>query len=225
MKMSSSGFAPRRRQGGFIQGAILFALVIIAVVVAAFSLANRDSQSSADTEQARVNASFVLKVGNDLQTGVNRAIADGLNPANLTASGVLFDDGASSGSAVNLFDSTLKYVVRPQFPPTALISGAVQPFAGSDGAGKGATAVWASKAVTGAGGTAKEAIVTIPGLKADVCKRINVTANNELVTATLPATLTATTPASFASWREGCFGAGDSTAHTYFRVVATDAIP
>jgi hypothetical protein len=225
MKMSSSGFAPRRRQGGFIQGAILFALVIIAVVVAAFSLANRDSQSSADTEQARVNASFVLKVGNDLQTGVNRAIADGLSPANLTSSGVLFNETASSGTAVNLFDAGLKYVVRPQFPPTALITGAEQPFAGSDGAGKGATASWASKTVTGAGSGTKEAIVQIPGLKADVCKRINVTANNQLVTASLPATLTATTPSGFDTWREGCFGAGDATGHTYFRVVATDAIP
>ena len=36
MYESNSGFAPHRRQGGFIQGAILFALVIIAVVVAAF---------------------------------------------------------------------------------------------------------------------------------------------------------------------------------------------
>jgi hypothetical protein len=221
MKMSSSGFAPRRRQGGFIQGAILFALVIIAVVVAAFSLANRDSQSSADTEQARVNASFVLKVGNDIQTGVNRAIADGLTPDKLTTSGVIFTNAASTASALNLFDANLKYVVRPPFPPTALFSSTtVQPFAGSDGAGTGATASWASKAVTGAGGTNLEAIVTIPGLKPDVCKRINVTANGTLVTATLPTALTDTT---IATWREGCFGT-DTTAGTYFRVVATDAI-
>ena len=221
MKMCSSGFAPRRRQGGFIQGAILFALVIIAVVVAAFSLANRDSQSSADTEQARVNASFMLKVGNDIQTGVNRALADGLTSDKLTATGVLFNQTASSASALNLFDSNLKYVVRPQFPPTALFAATtVQPFAGSDGAGTGATAAWTSKAVTGAGGTNLEAIVTIPGLKPDVCKRINVTANGTLVTADLPAALTDT---DIATWREGCFGT-NTTAGTYFRVVATDAI-
>jgi hypothetical protein len=220
MKMCSSGFAPRRRQGGFIQGAILFALVIIAVVVAAFSLANRDSQSSADTEQARVNASFVLKVGNDLQTGVNRAIADGLSPDKLTSSGVVFDQNASTATALNLFDVNLKYVVRPQFPPTALnAADTAQPFAGSDGAGTGATAAWAAKAVTGAGGTNREAIITVPGLKPDVCKRINVTANGTLVTADLPADL-AGTPAT---WREGCFGT-NSSAGTYFRVVATDAL-
>ena len=81
MYLRNNGFAPHRRQGGFIQGAILFALVIIAVVVAAFSLANRDNQTSADTEQARVNASFMLKVGNDLQSAVSRAIADGAQPS------------------------------------------------------------------------------------------------------------------------------------------------
>lgn len=221
MKMSSSGFAPRRRQGGFIQGAILFALVIIAVVVAAFSLANRDSQSSADTEQARVNASFVLKVGNDLQTGINRAIADGLTPDKLVASGVLFDNGASTSSAVNLFDATLKYMVRPQFPPTALASSTtVQPFAGKDGVGEEATAKWAKKAVTGAGGSNLEAIVEVPGIKLDVCKRINVTSNNALVTADVPSSLTDTT---IPTWREGCYGPGTASgSHTYFRVVATD---
>jgi len=221
MKMCSSGFAPRRRQGGFIQGAILFALVIIAVVVAAFSLANRDSQSSADTEQARVNASFVLKVGNDLQTGINRAIADGLTPDKLTATGVLFNQTDSSATAVNLFDATLKYMVRPQFPPTALAStSTVQPFAGNDGAGTSATAGWAKKAVTGAGGALEEAIITVPGLKLDVCKRINVTSNNVLVTAAPPTSLT---DGTIATWREGCFGPGTAAGdHTYFRVVATD---
>ena len=220
MKMCSSGFAPRRRQGGFIQGAILFALVIIAVVVAAFSLANRDSQSSADTEQARVNASFVLKVGNDIQTGVNRAIADGLAPDKLTAAGVAFNATASDATILNIFDTNLKYVVRPQFPPTALFSSStVQPFAGDNGSGNNATAAWEAKAVTGAGGTNREAIVTVPGLKPDVCKRINVTANSTLVTADLPADLAAVP----ATWREGCFGT-NTAAGTYFRVVATDAL-
>ena len=92
---------PKLAQGGFIQGAILFALVIIAVVVAAFSLANRDSQNNADTEQARVNASYVLKVGNDLQSAVNRAIADGLLPSAASAT-IKLDATASSGSEINL---------------------------------------------------------------------------------------------------------------------------
>lgn len=215
MKMCSSGFAPRRRQGGFIQGAILFALVIIAVVVAAFSLANRDSQSSADSEQARVNASFVLKVGNDLQTGINRAIADGFAPANLEDD-MVFNSTESDGTTLNLFDPTLKYMVRPQFPNTALVDPDAQPFA----AATSNAAAWDVTPIDGVGGADTDAVVTVTGLKEDVCKRINVTANGVLVSADLPGAID--TGAS-AGWREGCFG--DGTDFTYFRVVATDVAP
>ena len=215
MKMCSSGFAPRRRQGGFIQGAILFALVIIAVVVAAFSLANRDSQSSADSEQARVNASFVLKVGNDLQTGINRAIADGFNPANLEGS-MIFNNGGSDGTTLNLFEENLKYMVRPQFPLTALLDGETQPFADTGDNGIG----WETQAITGAGDAAQEeAIVTVTGLKEDVCKRVNVTANGVLVSAELPGEV----GGEDGDWREGCYA--DGTDFIYFRVVATDVQP
>ena len=215
MYMRNSGFAPRRRQGGFIQGAILFALVIIAVVVAAFSLANRDSQSSADSEQARVNASFVLKVGNDLQTGINRAIADGFNPARLEDD-MIFNNGASDGTTLNLFEENLKYMVRPQFPNTALIDGATQPF---DDAATNEVA-WAVQAIEGAGDAAQdEAIITVSGLKEDVCKRVNVTANGVLVSADLPDAV----GGENGDWREGCYASGGD--FIYFRVVATDVRP
>jgi hypothetical protein len=209
MKMCSSGFAPRRRQGGFIQGAILFALVIIAVVVAAFSLANRDSQSSADSEQARVNASFVLKVGNDLQTGVNRAIADGF-PAKDLATKMVFIT-AEEGE-LNLFDSTLKYLIRPQFPTTALQDPEAQPF---DEAAPEVT--FSTAAVDGAGSDDLETIIEVANLKEDVCKRINVTTNGKLVTDAPDGTVAA---AAALGKREGCAGSG--SAFSYFRVVATD---
>lgn len=211
MKMCSSGFAPRRRQGGFIQGAILFALVIIAVVVAAFSLANRDSQSSADSEQARVNASFVLKVGNDMQTAVNRAVADGFQPSQLTTK-MKFVNTSTAGE-LNLFDDTLKYVIRPQFPLTALKDTTKQPFAAT-----ATEATWGLEAVAGVGVTAeKEAILVIGNVKEDVCKRINVTTNRTLVTDAPRATLAL---AAGAGEREGCFGGAGT--FSYYRVVATD---
>jgi hypothetical protein len=135
-----------RKQGGFIQGAILFALVIIAVVVAAFSLANRDSQNSADTEQARVNASYVLKVGNDIQTAVNRAIADGMAPSDVNANLLLM--GATAAPALSIFDPDVKYLVRPQFPKTALQVD-YQPFTSTVTARQ---PNWALSAITGVGG-------------------------------------------------------------------------
>ena len=213
MKMCSSGFAPRRRQGGFIQGAILFALVIIAVVVAAFSLANRDSQSSADSEQARVNASFVLTVGNNLQTGVSRAIADGFQTANLSTNMKFIQADADGVGDLNLFDDTLKYMIRPPFPLTALEDPDAQPFAEDE-----TSATWQVYPVIGVGVEAQnEAIIVIGNLKEDVCRRINVTANRAVVTDDI---LGSVEIAADAGLREGCVGA--TTDFSYFRVVATD---
>jgi hypothetical protein len=210
MKMCSSGFAPRRRQGGFIQGAILFALVIIAVVVAAFSLANRDSQNNADNEQARVNGAFVLKVGSDIQNGINRATADGFAPADIADKLLLLTEADPEAGELSLFDPTLRYTARPQFPTTALIAGAVQPFGDSE-SGAGLTAKFTSVAVTGVGGAADDVILEIEDLREDVCKRINVSANNVLATAEVPDVI---------SGREGCYDVSGN--FTYYRVVATD---
>jgi len=225
MQVQLSGLAPRRRQGGFIQGAILFALVIIAVVVAAFSLANRDNQSSADTEQARVNATFVLKVGNDLQSAINRAIADGLLPAEISTK-VKFDASSSSNTVLNLFDQDLKYLARPEFPATALATSSTrQPFLGTGG-GTNATASFATdKSLNNVGGSGLEVIVQVPGLAKAVCQRINTTVNGDLVTATPPATFGAATDTGSTNrgWREGCFGDG-TVPYTYFRAVVTDAV-
>jgi hypothetical protein len=201
-----------RKQGGFIQGAILFALVIIAVVVAAFSLANRDSQNNADTEHARVNASYVLKVGNDIQTAVNRAIADGMAPSDVNANLLLM--GATAAPALSIFDPDVKYLVRPQFPKTALQVDD-QPFTSTVTARQ---PNWALSAITGVGGNDKELVLQIPNIKQIVCQRINASANGLIVVAAPPADLAAIATAGY---REGCFGSG--TTFTYFRTVVTDA--
>jgi hypothetical protein len=208
MYLRNSGFAPQRRQGGFIQGAILFALVIIAVVVAAFSLANRDNQNNADTEQARVNASFMLKVGNDLQSAVSRAIADGAPPSNVI-NDLTFTPTSASGK-VGLFDPALRYLSAPSYPETALAPGITS-----------VTYGWQSRVVSGVGSddatAGTEAILTVGGLDPAVCARINTTANGTLVTASPPADV-ATAIGGTLLWREGCVGTG-----TYFRAVVTDA--
>lgn len=209
MYLRNSGFAPHRRQGGFIQGAILFALVIIAVVVAAFSLANRDSQNNADSEQAKVNSTFILKVGNDLQSAVNRAIADGADPATINTQ-IVFT-GASSATSLNLFDTTLRYLTEPNFPETALANPATAVAYG-----------WETPvSVSGVGGTGGEQVINFNNVAEDVCVRINNAVNGTLVTAPPPLNFTAAiglTPA----WREGCVGSAG--AFSYFRVVVTDAV-
>jgi hypothetical protein len=214
MNMSSSGFAPRRRQGGFIQGAILFALVIIAVVVAAFSLANRDSSNSADNEQARVNAAFVLKVGSDIQTGINRAVADGFPTVDIQEKLVLGADSTTLAGEMSLFDQTLRYVARPQFPPTALDDADGQPF--EVGAAEGVAVRFTGEAITGVGGSDADVLLEIPNLRNDVCRRINVTANNLLPTADPLGS------AGEGGAREGCYATTADGVGTYYRVVATD---
>ncbi len=207
MYKSNSGFAPHRRQGGFIQGAILFALVIIAVVVAAFSLANQDNQTSADSEEAKVNATYVLKVGTDIQNAVNRAIADGVNPINAHAQ-ILFGN-LSSTTAVALWDPALRYLaVAPRFP-AAVQAGATAP---------GYAWVTPPAGITGIGGIGVEQVFQITGISEAVCQRINNTVNGTVITSTVPANLGAATTLG---WREGCHV--DGTAWSYFRVVVVDA--
>jgi hypothetical protein len=130
----------------------------------------------------------------------------------------------SSATVVNLFDTKLRYAVRLQFPVTALATATtVQPFAGTNiTTGAGATASLTQVAIDGAGGPDKEAVLLVPGLKEDVCKRVNVTANNVLATAALP---TAPNVIPAVGWREGCFSADGLTAFTYYRAVATDVAP
>jgi hypothetical protein len=162
-----------------------------------------------------VNASFVLKVGNDLQTGINRAIADGFSPANLEDD-MSFTSGESDETTLKLFDPTLKYMVRPQFPTTALVVGGEQPF--RDEATNDVD--WEVTSIDEVGGADADAVVTVTGLKEDVCKRINVTANGVLVSAGLPAGIDT---GESVGWREGCYT--DGTDFIYFRVVATDVAP
>jgi hypothetical protein len=222
MYIRNSGFAPHRRQGGFIQGAILFALVILAVVVAAFSLASRDSNSSADTETARVGATLVLKTGSDIANGISRAVSDGLPAADVAGKLVLTGDPEAGD--LDLFDTTLRYASRPEIPENALADGtaAAQPFgAGTTG---DEAAILSSENVLGSE-TLAETILLVPGLTKLVCQRINNLANNLLVSDTPPASIAEAlsadgeTPA-----REGCYAADeDAGPFTYFRVVLVDA--
>jgi hypothetical protein len=210
MYKSNSGFAPHRRQGGFIQGAILFALVIIAVVVAAFSLASQDNQTNADSEEARVNATYVLKVGTDIGSAVNRAIADGVSPA--VANTQITFTNASDSIAVGLWDPQLRYLsAEPRFPDAALAVSGVDPVYS-----------WvAPVALAGIGAAGVEQVVQIDGIATAVCQRVNNIVNGLVVSAPLPGTLPAAAAVDGVSWREGCIAGVD--AGTYFRVVVVDA--
>ena len=222
MYLRNSGFAPHRRQGGFIQGAILFALVILAVVVAAFSLASRDSNSSADTETARVGATLVLKTGSDIANGISRAVSDGLPAADVQ--GKLTLTGELAEGNLDLFDPTLRYASRPEIPENALadLTDPLQPFGaattGDDAASLKAVALLGDENLD-------ETVLEVPGLTKLVCQRINNLANNRLVNEDPKATPALTKAADNAAQaREGCYATDPATGpYIYFRVVLVDA--
>jgi hypothetical protein len=195
-----------RRQGGFIQGTILFALAILGVIIAAFAVSNTGSNTNTDTERDRVNAGVILKGGSDLQDGFSRALGDNWQAPNVALTGTTAASAAPP--LLNLYDNAYKYAVAPRLPDQAFADGSAEAFT-------------ATNIHTGLGASTEERVVTLGGLKASVCRRIN-----NLVAGT-PWDATATIPASegaahTANASEGCY-VGTAPAHIYYRVVAVDS--
>jgi hypothetical protein len=200
MKFHSS---PARRQGGFIQGTILFALAILGVIIAAFAVSNTGSNTNTDTERDRVNAGVIIKSGSDLQDAVARAMADNWAPSVIETT-----EGTAPGTVVPtrlwLFDLKYKYAVEPRVPEQAF-SGTPTKFALDNMHTLGDAAT-------------KERIAKLPGLKKSVCQRINAMVQSEPWDANAEvegvANVIVATPA------EGCYK--DGTDYIYFRVVSVD---
>lgn len=99
-----------RKQDGFIQAALLFGIALMTAVLGGFALANRTPTSQTDTEEAKVNASVILKQASDLRDGVQRFSADEGSQAVLDT--MTFDNSTATG----LFDATSRYA-SPQIMP------------------------------------------------------------------------------------------------------------
>lgn len=198
--------SPARRQGGFIQGTILFALAILGVIIAAFAVSNTGSSTNTDTERDRVNAGVILKAGSDLQDAFSRAMGDNWQAPDIELTGVT----NPTTPVLYLYDPLYKYAVQVRLPDQAFENNTAVAFADDN------------VAATNLGdSTVEERVVTLTGLRANVCRRINnlVTGGPWNANATLPATLTAA--ASTISGSEGCYGTAGS--YTYYRVVAVDS--
>ena len=197
-----------RRQGGFIQGTILFALAILGVIIAAFAVSNTGSGTNTDAERDRVNAGVIIKVGSDLQDAVARAMADNWNAKNIDLTGTT----NTATPLLVLFDPAYKYSLEPRVPDQAFTDGSW------DGAGTDMSITNANHLGT----SEDERVIEITGLKDSLCRRINgmVTSTPWDATAPIPdrAAAIATNPS------EGCSGASSNTApFTYYRVVAVDS--
>jgi hypothetical protein len=112
--------SPTRRQGGFIQGTILFALAILGVIIAAFAVSNSGSSTNTDNERDRVNAGVIIKMGTDLQDTVSRAASDNFQPANMLLASTL--PSSPPAGSIALFDSAYRYGTKP-VPPIPAFAG------------------------------------------------------------------------------------------------------
>ena len=190
----------KQKQTGFIQAALLFGIALMTAVLGGFALANRSPTSQTDVEQAKVNASVILKQASDLRDGVARYSSDFGSSAVQTA--LDFSNTTNQG----LFDPAARYA-SPQIMPTTAFAN------GEDTVIKAPSALsaghWYINKVTPGKGLATGAVdpmVILPGLRQDVCGRVNTLLYG---TSTIPVAGTA-----LSVWTTGTTDAGISAIST-----------
>ncbi len=188
----------RRRQGGFIQGVILFALALIAVVIGVFSTSNSSVDTRTDREEARLNAALLLKVGSDLQDSVNRAVADQRDIATMVLT------NPPGNGRFFLWDPVVRYGSAPTLPITLRANRAAVP-------------AWsvAYAAFTGQGSNITEQVVQLSNVSDEVCRRLNASAEGIAYNPAAPIPAGLNEVAALPRL-QGCF------ANTFYRVVSMD---
>lgn len=219
---NSTAILGKPNQAGFIQAALLFGIALMTAVLGGFALANRSPTSQTDIEQAKVNASVILKQASDLRDGVARFASD------FGASSVVSTLDFSSTARQGLFEPAARYASPQIMPATAFEEG-------EDITIKAPTATsaghWYLNKVTPAntlGSATVDPMVILPGLRQDVCGRVNTllygsatipAAGTDLsvwTTATVDGAISAV--AGVAGWPEGCISTSDSK-YVYFKVI------
>lgn len=197
--MNTSG--QRGQQRGFIQGAILVGLALLVLVVAGFSLANRDAAATTGKEQARLNASVMMKQAVDLKDAIYRAVSDNVSPADMNAL------------------RTAGYITEV---PTAPTDSGITPLYG------GASGTIYSGNINGLGTSANDTYIIASPVSQAVCDRINAALYSTLIvppnTDANVNTTTGVLTLTNAPWpgrSEGCVpnAIGALNANVYFKVV------
>ena len=217
--------AQRPAQLGFIQAALLFGIALMTAVLGGFALANRSPTSQTDVEQAKVNASVILKQASDLRDGVARYSSD--FGSSSVSSTMTF---AATGPA-GLFDPAARYA-SPQVMPSAAFD--VASVATADDIKAPAALVaghWYLNRATPANGLGNQAtedpMVVLPYLLPEVCRRVNTLlyGNNTVPSATGTAANWIgdadggiSGVGAVAGWAEGCVQTSDSR-FVYFKTI------
>lgn len=156
----------RSKQAGFIQGAVLFGLLLISLIVGAFALANR-GPSDATPEQNSVYANTIVKLASDIN---DASIRYGMN---YNLSTMTLDDVAATG----LYDPAKGLASRATTQAQAMTSNTAGDFA-------------LSSAMTLAGATTTQSVV-LSGVTSGVCTAINRVIWTDAINST-PPTMAAT---------------------------------
>lgn len=212
----------RTQQAGFIQAALLFGIALMTAVLGGFALANRSPTSQTDTEQAKVNASVILKQASDLRDGVARYSSD------FGSSAVLGTLDFSNTSDVGLFDPVARYASPQIMPTSAFDDGATTTINAPSPLSAGH---WYINKTTPGNGLAvqlnADPMVLLPDLRADVCGRVNTLLYGSDTIPTTTVTLAdwiadgdglIAASAGTAGWPEGCVATSD-TKYVYFKAV------
>jgi hypothetical protein len=196
-------------------------------VLGGFALANRSPTSQTDVEQAKVNASVILKQASDLRDGVARYSSDfGSSAVTDTMS---FDATGDDG----LFNPSSRYA-SPQVMPSAAFDVTSEPTADDiktpSALAAGHWYLNRATAGNGLGGVDPDPMVVLPNLRSDVCGRVNTLlygANTIPVSTSAIAAWIGDTNggvsgvAGVAGWPEGCVQTtGDTPVrYVYFKTV------
>lgn len=109
---------------GFIQGAVLFGLLILSLVVGAFALANRGNSQNASTEPDKVNAAAVLAALSATISNLDRYAAV-VGPLDVIFNGEP-GQGGSARLVTELYGpSTVLGLTRPALPEKAFVPNGV----------------------------------------------------------------------------------------------------
>ena len=215
----------RSREQGFIQAALLFGIALITAVLGGFALANRSPTSQTDAEQAKVNASVILKQASDLRDGVARYAGD------FGSSAVLNTLDLSAVANTGLFDPQFRYA-SPQIMPRATFRDPNSTYATIKSPSAAAAGHWyINKATAGniLATTAADPMVILPGIRQDVCGRVNTLLYGSSAIPTSTAAVAAwiagtdggiSSNGDVEGWPEGCVATNDATPeYVYFKAV------
>lgn len=226
-KRVNLNLSQRGPEAGFIQAALLFGIALMTAVLGGFALANRTPTSQTDVEQAKVNASVILKQGSDLRDGIQRFASDNSSDAvkgTAATNNMTFGDTGSG-----LFNPANRYASPQTMPASAFATTASAVPKAPEARAAGHWYFSRIRTLPGIGDPAAvDPIVLITDLGSKVCDRINAilygpNATTETLTAGTLANVkddtgTVTFAAGNTNQPEACVKTTDNK-HVYFKVV------